>query len=663
MTDDGDDRFKPRLGRIRNRGGVRSKTYVARVLRQVSKAGGAGFGAAPASRRFTGYRIGRGNDAVRRWRAGHSFGPSYRHVIIKTRIVKLKGRGIEAARAHLRYIQRDGVTRDSNRGRLYDGRSDEADGKGFIDRAEGDRHQFRFIVSPEDACELADLKPFARDLMRAMEKDLGTRLDWVAVDHFNTAHPHTHIVLRGKDERGQDLIISRDYIAHGMRRRASELVTLELGPQTEPELRQKMARQVDQERFTDLDKALLRDASEGIVDIRRDKGHARSRFDHAMKKGRLRVLARRGLAEETAPGCWRLSSKLEETLRRAGERGDIIKSMQRGMRQAGLDAGASEYSIYDPADPRARVLTGRVIDRGLHDELNDGHYVLVDAADGRVHYVVLGPRHDMDDLPPGAVVEVAPAARDMKPSDRTIADIALRNDGLYTPAIHRARDPRASEEFIKAHVRRLEALRRENMVRRFSDGSWAIPEDFAERVAALSKRQARYPGRIATLSFLSLETQVRAGGATWLDRQLVSNELLALRGERFGAEAAAALRRRREHLVAQGLARNDGQYVRYQNNLLAALRRRELKTAGEKLAKETGRAFVEIEEGERIDGVYRRPVRLASGKFALIEKSKEFALVPWRQALESQLGKRVSGIVRGTTVSFEFGKRRGMGIG
>ncbi|PKQ04530.1 MAG: conjugal transfer protein TraI, partial [Alphaproteobacteria bacterium HGW-Alphaproteobacteria-10] len=392
----------------------------------------------------------------------------------------------------------DGVSKEHEPGRLYDAAHDEADGKAFLDRSDGDRHQFRFIVSPEDATELANLKPFVRDLMGAMEKDLGTRLDWVAVDHFNTEHPHTHIVLRGKDELGKDLVIARDYIANGMRRRASELLTLELGPQTVRELGQKLARQVEQDRFTDLDRALVRDAVDGIVDARANPQHADERFRHAMKVGRLRVLAWRGLAEETGPGRWRLSPNLEETLRRSGERGDIIKTLHRGLRQAGLDAGASEFSIYDPADPRAPTVTGRIIDRGRHDELNDGHYVMIDAADGRVHYVALDPRQEMEDLPLGAVVEVGPAATGMKPSDRTIAEIARRNDGLYTTDAHHTVDPRASDDFVQAHVRRLEALRRANVVRRFPDGSWEIPENFEGRVEALAKKQARYPSRITT---------------------------------------------------------------------------------------------------------------------------------------------------------------------
>ena len=80
-----------------------------------------------------------------------------------------------AARAHLRYLQRDGITREGQPGELYDAASDEADGKAFLERSGGDRHQFRFIVSAEDGTELGDLKPFVRDLMRQMEHDLATQ--------------------------------------------------------------------------------------------------------------------------------------------------------------------------------------------------------------------------------------------------------------------------------------------------------------------------------------------------------------------------------------------------------------------------------------------------------------------------------------------------------
>ena len=115
--------------------------------------------------------------------------------------------------------------------------------------------------------------------------------------------------------------------------------------------------------------------------------------------------------------------------------------------------------------------------------------------------------------------------------------------------------------------------------------------------------------------------------------------------------------------MERGLADRNDQTVRYQRNLLRLLRRQELAAVGEKLAQEMRLDFVETQDGSRIEGVYRRSVHLASGKFAVIEKSKEFTLVPWRPVLDRQRGKFVGGVMRGSSASFEFAKKRGIGIG
>jgi type IV secretory pathway VirD2 relaxase len=104
---------------------------------------------------------------------------------------------------------------------VYGPGTDEADGKAFIERGREDRHQFRFIVAPEDGHELSDLRAFTREIMGQMEQDLGTRLDWIGVNHRNTGHPHSHVLVRGRDDTGKDLIIAQDYITDGVRLRAT----------------------------------------------------------------------------------------------------------------------------------------------------------------------------------------------------------------------------------------------------------------------------------------------------------------------------------------------------------------------------------------------------------------------------------------------------------
>src|SRR3546814_11909941 len=107
------------------------------------------------------------------------------------------------------------------------------------------------------------MRRYTRDLSTRMEADLGTRLDWVAVDHWNTDNPHTHVVLRGKDDTGKDLIISQEYITRGISARAAELATDWLGPRTELEIQRSMAREVAKEQLTGVARTLQRDAAAG----------------------------------------------------------------------------------------------------------------------------------------------------------------------------------------------------------------------------------------------------------------------------------------------------------------------------------------------------------------------------------------------------------------
>ena len=140
---------------------------------------------------------------------------------------------------------------------MYGQDGDTVDGKAFLDRGTGDRHQFRFIVAPEDGAEYENLKPLVRNWMGRVEQDLGSKLDWVAVDHFNTGHPHAHVIVRGKDHLGKDLIIAREYLTQGLRIRAAELVDLDLGPRTQAEIARADAREIEQERLTSIDRRLL----------------------------------------------------------------------------------------------------------------------------------------------------------------------------------------------------------------------------------------------------------------------------------------------------------------------------------------------------------------------------------------------------------------------
>ena len=330
-------------------------------------------------------------------------GGGSRSVVIKTRVVR-HAPGAAPLSAHLRYLQRDGVTQDGAPGRLFDAGDDRADPKAFGGRCDGDRHHFRFIVSPEDGFELQDLKGFTRDLMRAAEKDLGTGLDWVAVEHWNTPHPHVHILVRGVTDRGGDLVISRDYIAQGLRARASDLVTRELGPRTEHDVQRALSRDVSQDRWTRLDGHLVREwaRNDGRLDVR--PGADRADPWRSLKIARLEILHDLGVANPEGPGRWRLAPDAEATLKALGRQGDIIARLHQGLASAGLA----------PTPERLRVeatvtqpMTARVLAQGLDDELKGSGYLVLDGLDGRVHHHRVRDLTELD-LRVGAVVELAP---------------------------------------------------------------------------------------------------------------------------------------------------------------------------------------------------------------------------------------------------------------
>lgn len=401
-----DDDFKPRLGRIRDQGRAKSVRHATRVMEEVSR-----NTARPMRRRGhidpNAHRRGMASGAIA---ATGNWTPGTRRVVVRARYVRLTRASLAPAHAHLRYILRDGTTREGQPGELY-GADGPADGAAFLGRSERDPHQFRFIVAAEDSARLEDLQPVIRDLMKQMEQDLGTKLDWVAVDHFNTGHPHTHIVVRGRDERGKDLVMAREYISHGIRGRAQDLVTLELGPETEIERLQRQTNEVGQERLTGLDRGLLNRATENVLVV--PAGDAGS-TKHAMTVGRLRKLESLGLAKEERAGVWTLDNKLEPKLRGLGDRADKMKMMHRALAEIGLERAPGTYAVFDRGS-RKEPLLGKVVGTGLVDEISDRSWIIVDAADGRVHYVELG-RLAPEAVPPrGAIVQIVPDRLSGKP--------------------------------------------------------------------------------------------------------------------------------------------------------------------------------------------------------------------------------------------------------
>ena len=395
MKDNDDFRIRP--GRIRSTRAARAKPFLAQALQAAQKAGGLS-----RSGRRRGSTFGRGRAAS--LAASRLLGNRARGAIVKARVVR-RLRSPGALRAHIGYLQRDGVTRDDSPGKLFDATGDEADGRAFAERCKDDRHHFRFIVSPDDAGELENLRTFTRELMDQASRDLGTRLDWVAIDHWNTEHPHVHILVRGRADDGQDLVISRDYISAGFRARAGDLVTRELGPRSELETRQGLEAETTAERWTRIDRVLTREAgaADGVIDLRPGRDAAPDPL-REIRIGRMRTLERLGLAEPAGPARWVLAPNAEQRLRDLGERGDIIKRLHKSLTKDGATRAPSSWAL--EGERHGEPVIGRLIARGLDDELRGSAFAVVDGIDGRVHHLKLPDIESASDGPIGGIVEL-----------------------------------------------------------------------------------------------------------------------------------------------------------------------------------------------------------------------------------------------------------------
>src|SRR5690606_6042590 len=423
--------------------------------------------------------------------------------------------------------------------------------------------------------------------------------------------------------------------------------------------------EIGQDRYTRIDRAMTAEAEDRFLDLRNEPADPGRQRDRTLRLRRLSKLERMGLATEHAPGVWELSERMEPTLREMGERGDIIRNMHKALKADGLERDPLTFQIHD--GPPEKPIVGRVVDKYLSDELGENLTVVVDGIDGRTHHVAGIDPARVEDARIGSVVEIGPAETASRPSDRSIA--AISENGIYRPSRHleqakfEGRVPGGDYEgYLDAHVRRLEALRRAGIAERIDADQWRIPGDFESRAAAYDAGRNRQAS-VRVVSTLDLEKQIGADGATWLDRRLITPDTSDLTPAGFGQQVREAMDQRREHHIAQGDAtRQHNGRVLYRRNLLANLREREVTRVGTEMTESKGLPFRSAKDGETVSGKFTGTVQLSSGKFAVVEKSHEFTLVPWRPVIDRQLGHEVTGLVQGGSVSWQLGRQRGLGI-
>jgi hypothetical protein len=327
----------------------------------------------------------------------------------------------------------------------------------------GERHQFRIVISPDDAEQL-DLTKFTQRVMQQVECDIGQPLIWAAANHYDTDDYHVHLVLRGVDRNGAEVRFDRAYISRVWRERAQELATRELGLRTEFEYQRQLRREINRGRLTSLDRAIGKRAVGGVV---------RPRQLDKFQRERLRVLGEMGLAHQVNHLQWRLDDGWQQKLREDGERGDIIKQMHKAVR---VDTGRFrivrrfEALPYEPTE--GKEVTGRVARLGLIDRSPGAMYAILETTRGGAYYVPLW-RSEVGVLRQGDLVTL----RDLrdswsKPLDEPLHMLVAAGPGLL------------NESQVRGAVeRRLAELEGAGAAVRGRGDTWILASDFRERVA------------------------------------------------------------------------------------------------------------------------------------------------------------------------------------
>jgi type IV secretory pathway VirD2 relaxase len=415
----------------------------------------------------------------------------------------------KAAKLHLRYIERDGVEKDGSKGVLY-GPDGPVERRTFEEPRLHEKHQFRIIVSPEDAGEL-ELTGYVQILMKRIQTDVGRQLEWAAVNHYDTAHPHAHIVVRGVDLDGREVRFDRGYISNGMRWRAQELAYHELGPRRESEVRRTYEREVTQDRFTSLDRELERLSVEGSLELRTPR--VRTRIDLSVLHARLDHLESMRLVERQSSNLWTFTEGWQESLRRLGVRRDIIKQMHEVVR-----GDSARYSVVKEGEPVPTGphgvqpdTVGRVAGKGLSDEMKGAFYAVVETPDGRAYHMPIDTK-TAEAVRVGDLVTFGsrpePAVR---PMDRHIAESARSAGGVFVAEAD-------GEERLRAGLeRRLRELERVGLVAQQAPGRWSVPADLVERLEREPGPELRRERVWLRKGPLALEAMPEHRGPVWLD--------------------------------------------------------------------------------------------------------------------------------------------------
>ena len=578
------------------------------------------------ARRLSGFK---GRGKVR----GRESGGRRQRVVVKALVSRHKaGKARGSISRHASYLGRESASADGKPGVFYDASREQVNARKEVVTWAEDRHHFRLIVSPEHGKDIPDMTAYVREVMRRVQRDLDTKLEWVAVNHHNTDNPHAHVMIRGRREDGADLVIPRRYISYGIRDRASEVATELLGERSAMEVRSANAKEVEAERFTSLDRMIERhlergggpgENRNGWIDVSPKRGPhiGFGADDRELVVGRLQFLERLELAHKGRGTRWEVEENFSQVLRELGARNDVIHQLY-----ASLGNEAGQVERMNAGTTPSKPVSGIVIARGSVDEIGEDRFIVVRDSVGRSHYGRVRDGESYRELQIGSLAELGAGSERRREVAEQIVSVARANDGIYSAEAHQSAvrvsaegaNQRQAASIVRSATARLGfvAGHEESGVRAVDDGKYAVDSEtfgkFSQRGIGRSSRTD-----VRTIEAHTLAEQVQARAVTWLDRQAFGDRPDA----RFTGHPAVeeAVQRRREWLTSSGYAdvTADGKAA-LRADALSALAREERDDVASKLAQKYDLPVVELTANEEVTGDYRGTQQLHGGKLAVV---------------------------------------------
>lgn len=578
-----------------------------------------------------------------------------RRVAVVAKTIPTPNGGRRVLAQQVAYIRRGALGAGPEDGMFFGKEESEADPRQFVERCQADSFHYRLVINPEDGTELGDLRNYARRLMRGVEQDLGTPLDWIAGAHFDTGRPHLHMMIRGRRASGQWLKVTRSYLTSGLRDRARDLATEILGPRAQHVKHST----IHADRLTALDNTILQAAQEDMIDVEWVPQTLRP----AVLR-RLVHLENKGWTTPVSPGVWHLPSGLRHRLLRVGHSHAQEWGAARILEHS---LWRDQRSRLQAATPRSgERLVGAYVGVQRTSRYADGaHAVVLDLCDGRLaHFLMREVRSVMclDQIKEGAVVEVLGTVRADRVADKVIAEVAGSNGGVWSAAHHASARPGDWPKFIAFHEKRAQAMSLAGACMDLGGGRFSVPGDYLSLARQADVAQwGEADLKLKILDDRTIDEQVSAIGLTWLDRLMTTEGRPDLSGP-FGDAVDRALPERAKRLRITGLG--TGEPLVLSEADIHRLTSFEIKSVFETL-RQDGKSVFMVASGEGATGVYTGRKHIAGVPFAVLEDPVAHNLIPWSPGMESCRGRTLTAVVQDGAASFRTvrGFSRDLGLG